>query len=930
MFSLSPTSHASPGIARLESSFSNSPFRRNPYGDNIKLKNKSIPSDPSSLSSLDNQQSPAGYADLKFRKQKELTDQLTIQIKSFISFVNSECGQNLNTLDECGNFITEYFKPISKLKKLEKLCANEQKKNDLLKSNIEKLKKECVRLKNEEKELVNSLKEQKEISKQQETRIAYQEAKINKLKLKLSKSQTFPVEFPIQDVKINNKIPLDKIEALLQTQSNEINSLTEQRNTMVKNFQLLNNLIDIPIELPNKKEVEKIVPKTINLANQSIQTEFDTKDKKNNKEEKANNSSNDEVLTVIYSCLQSLTSAVPVGSDKRTVLLNQISRINRYLDDNGICIQKPDLRFLDIINDENLKKTPLYDPFVAIVNILNVVLDLEKEPKTIMVEDKEMIQRHDDMRSELLSLQNQLCQILKCQQPDIIKKSSRIVSSYHKVKSELRNVMDQSRKLTNEVKKLESFVRGKTNDQFDFYSYANTLMEKIEESFNNKTKEYQYKLNRLNRKIDIVKGSFLKLKEQLIQERLNNRHITENRNENVKQKKLEMERLIKMKNLEMKEKDKIIALQDKQIESLNTRLFKRKNENKDFQEELDQLNNERDRIFQSLVAKNKKLSEAIEQQNSDRINEIESLKQSMQEKLEVIEGNNKKLILENSRLKAAEQTTKVTIEELTRQLQLERDHFNAKTKALIEKGNNCHEVTNANFIKIISEIASNLGLDLSNENDIQENKLKLISTDSNNTFNLPSAVEKINSKIETLINNEPILQDAFETRKKFCISPKASLIDIFNNYIHEIESQKKEYTAEIENKSQHINALSKELEIKSGVIQRLNEWRTWCLSVLKNIKTTIDPNIPDKLARKEIEDILLYSIRDQSIFIKLDILRKEKLLIKNYSVFLNPLSKWKHQIKSIRPLLLVVLYAKRLQKLSGTVPFSQALRANSK
>ena len=48
--------------------------------------------------------------------------------------------------------------------------------------------------------------------------------------------------------------------------------------------------------------------------------------------------------------------------------------------------------------------------------------------------------------------------------------------------------------------------------------------------------------------------------------------------------------------------------------------------------------------------------------------------------------------------------------------------------------------------------------------------------------------------------------------------------------------------------------------------------------------------------------------------------------LKNYYEFLDPVSKWNYRVKSVRPLALVAIFAKRLMKMSGTLPLQMAIR----
>ncbi|OHT11554.1 hypothetical protein TRFO_18904 [Tritrichomonas foetus] len=947
MLPFSPISNASSGISALETNLQNAQMRMNHFPENYQINsnlnshvysprknNISIPSDPSSLSSsIDNQQQPRGYANIKSQKQKEVINHLEIQIKSFISFVNAECGQNFDDLDSVGRFVVEYFKPVGQLKKLQEKLTFEKMENESLHIQLDDSKKEIKKHQKKEKELMLALKQLREYTKTQESEVAKQCSEINRLKLKVSKNQTFPVEFPVKNINVENNFPLNQIESLINQQANEIANLSEQRNTMIKNYQILESLTKIPYEVPKPVKIEKIEPVSLNLQDNGAQTETIPQPKQQNTNQKQNiqNKHNEEILSAVYNCLQSVVaSSLPTSmnsnsneissassSDLKYLLLTQITKINRYIDDHSICIQKPDLQFLNIINDEDLKETPLFDAFTAVVNILNIILSLEKEPKTVLVEDQELKQRHEDVKSELIVLQNQLCSLLKCKQPNIISKLTTTLDNTRKLRNEYKLIQNQVRSLTHDVQSFEDFIKNlkqkHKRDEKRFTHLAKKLLDDLTVSIERQMNNYNDLIKKLNYKIDSTKVAVFKLKEQMKQEKLNTEKIIESKNAMLQNKTSELERIYHLREIETKEKDEIISLQQKKVDSLNEKLSQQKHNNQNFQDELDTLNNERDTVFSKLMAKNKKLSGEIEKQKKEKFEEIENLRKIMQEKLNDIEKRNQFLISENSKSKASEQTMKMRIEEINRQLQLEKNHFDAKVSLMTAKAQHTVDNIRSEFIGILSEIASKLGIEY----------------DTNST-QLTTAVTTVLEKLDEKMKNEPFLQDALSARSYYGIPPNQSLLDIIQKCNNDIAAQKKELDSYEEEKDNEFGKMKKELLQLQNASQRANEWRFWSISLLKQIKDIVDPNYPEKLARKEIEEILLFSLREKSTIQKLDCLRREKSIIKNYYHFLEPSTRWKWNVKSARPIIIAVICAKRIIRQSGTLPVSQVYRAKVK
>ena len=145
MQSFSPSSNQSSGIAKLEKSLADAQSKMNTFNQQpiiypspIPKNNVSIPSDPSSLSSsLDkNHEQVNEFISVKYQNQREISIQLQTQINSFISFINAECSQNFDTLDDCAKFISQYFKTANQMKQVQDLYVSEKVEKESLNSQI--------------------------------------------------------------------------------------------------------------------------------------------------------------------------------------------------------------------------------------------------------------------------------------------------------------------------------------------------------------------------------------------------------------------------------------------------------------------------------------------------------------------------------------------------------------------------------------------------------------------------------------------------------------------------------------------------------------------------------------------------------------------------------------------------------------------------
>lgn len=944
MYSLSPSNQSS-GITNLEKSLANAQLKMNHlnqqpniYPSPIPKNSASIPSDPSSLSSSleKNHELKNEFMNIKFQNQKEISIQLQTQINSFISFINAECGQNFDSLDSCAKFISQYFKSATQMKQVQDLYVHEKVENESLNSQIINLRNNYKSEHKKTKKLMVLLKELREYSKQQDSKIACQESEINELNLKLSRQQQTQVEFPLKNISIETNFPIHQIENLLKSQANEIQMLLKQRNLLLKNYQILDRVCNLQLVSslssfkPPESEKNKILPKTemkmlkqcftqtdqISTQSQNfINQNEEFQDKENNDKNRANDH-REEVLGTVFSILQSIAVSTPTGNNKRDELFAEIARINRYLDDHSITVQRPDIHFLNMINDEELKKSPLYSSFVCIVNILNIIINLENQrPKPVVVEDSELKLTNIELKTELNKLQNQLCEMLKCKTPQILTKLTKVVNNYKKYKKELKNTQSQTKSLSNETRKLEQEVIANRNNQIKdrrrFTQAATKILDDISESIQNQTERYEDQISQLGKRLDEAKLNIMKLKEQTQQEKLNHKQIVEDKNKIIKQRNEELQKFCRMKEIEIKEKDELISRLNNKIDTLHTKYSDEKTQNKDFQDELDLLNKERDTVLITLNAKNKQLAQEIEKLKLEKEKEIQSFTDKMKEKVFHVEMANEKILRENSKEKAALQTMKMKLDDATRQIQLEKNHYDAKVATISLKAQNSIETYKEQFTTVLNNICQKLNLHIKSNNS--ENQIEVF-------------VSRIYHKIDQLSENFFILDDALQARNRLNLSSQESIVDIVVNYENQILNQQRQSSQQNELNDTKLRKLEQRLETAENQAKRANEWRFWSSSILKNIKDTYDPSMPEMLARKEIEEIVWISLREKASLQKIELLKRQKFILKNYGEFLEPITKWNYKVKSIRPLALVAIFTKRLMKMSGTLPLQMAIR----
>lgn len=184
-----------------------------------------------------------------------------------------------------------------------------------------------------------------------------------------------------------------------------------------------------------------------------------------------------------------------------------------------------------------------------------------------------------------------------------------------------------------------------------------------------------------------------------------------------------------------------------------------------------------------------------------------------------------------------------------------------------------------------------------------------------------NAVEiKFNSKEYRTVN------DVLKLREKLNINEKVSISDFVQEINEKLNLQEKL----IQNANEKNDSLSKENEklkqecVKADIFKRENlSWKEWSRSLLRQFYPSTTNESPIETTKSQIEEIMLSSVSQRRLLNKIDLLRKEKILLKTRTQLVLPQKPKTHYniqsksssitIKSIRPILLALTCAHRIQ-----------------
>ena len=160
-----------------------------------------------------------------------------------------------------------------------------------------------------------------------------------------------------------------------------------------------------------------------------------------------------------------------------------------------------------------------------------------------------------------------------------------------------------------------------------------------------------------------------------------------------------------------------------------------------------------------------------------------------------------------------------------------------------------------------------------------------------------------------------IYDDIVKLRQKLNIDEKISIVEYFSDLYkkqQECEANYLKYQSQIDNLKKENDFMNCENIKLEAVRKENNKWKDWSRSILRQFYNSTSSDTSNDLIRSRIEEIMLSAISQRKILNKIEILRREKSLLNTRGQFLAPPPR-KQITKSIRPLLLVLACAHRLQ-----------------
>lgn len=506
---------------------------------------------------------------------------------------------------------------------------------------------------------------------------------------------------------------------------------------------------------------------------------------------------------------------------------------------------------------------------------------------------------------------------------------SEIISQISNSQQEVRN---ENEKLKSIILELEEKVNHSKNSQKQnnekFCRKADKIIGTIEQNVIDRNEEYQIIIDGLQESIEKSRQE----KEKIVTE------LTNKIKKLIKKKKLLKEKYDQLFN----EKENIKSQLTTEINSLNEEIKKLTEMN----DQLNQSNNLLQQNLQHKTAKkliykqkyeklntqNLQLLKDINQRSEDlaakydetisklenELNETRAKKEEAENEIASYSDYKLNLQRQNASLIISERTLKLKLSSLTEQLENERKGFDMKESSLkMSLQNQLSKETS-----IVSDELMQLRILISN---ISEKYLNITIHPSTEIQRLKqifsNAIEiKFNSKEFRIVN------DILKLKEKLNIGENVSIVDFIQELNDKIVAQDKI----IQSGNEKNDSLLKENEklkaecIKTDIFKRENlSWKEWSRSLLRQFYPSTTNESPIETTKSQIEEIMFSSVSQRRLLNKIDLLRKEKILLTTRTQLVLPQKPKTHYnvqskssaitIKSIRPILLALACAHRIQ-----------------
>ena len=665
-------------------------------------------------------------------------------------------------------------------------------------------------------------------------------------------------------------------------------------------------------------------------------------------------------LDSAYRFLRNAANTRPLSEHDKTSLLAECVRLGKYLEEHEVTLpdysifNPRDLNtpakvarvFTDLVSEQSLQESPLrelYTLFMCVTQVNSILMHNIEANEQFVKEAQRLKAQEQDQREMLANLEhwknrntivyNTLAplfkQYVKSDDCSFEEMAEKFVTAFNngeiscKERERLNaNVEDLTTQLDILQKTIEAQDKQIQRDRKQFCKRADALADEIETQVTEEKAAHEQENRQLQELVS-------KLQAELKESQTMYQQFSQSAGKRLKKRK-EVLRVLTDETGMLRSRTAELQATVSELAAENSKL------NDQLQESNDQLasasedarvqkekkKHYKSRLLEEEKKNNATLSELLKR-NSDLSNKytgwvsnLESENRELKEQIlktteesKTLQDSKQEMRAANAQLQAQNRSLHLKVDSLTHALERERN-------AVVVKQNALSAATNAKHDRELEKLKSLI-------DRCRDLMIKLLQQEfhmegyGTTTDDLIAAV---NSAIGKRSSEQLLFEDIKRVRRIFDLSPDQSVADLFQRTRHELETLKESTTAmEAENKKLKNNntVVTKQNEELKQVKSQADSWLLWARSLLRQLSASASTSMSVEDVRYALEEAVLSSIGHDTMRRKLETLRAEKQLLRSERIRSVPV---RQKMNSIRPVIVTLIFAKRLAEISGSLP----------
>ena len=647
--------------------------------------------------------------------------------------------------------------------------------------------------------------------------------------------------------------------------------------------------------------------------------------------------------------------------EDKTALLTECARIGKFLEENDITIpdysifNPSDLNdpikvarvFSDFVTNDQLHESPfweLYLLFMCLTQVNQILLgNIEaneafvRDAQRITAQEKDerqMIKELDEWRARQIAVNSALLPVLqKCtrsEDEDFELLSSKFVDAYAKDEitwAERDVLRAEVEKLNESVEvlqtRLEERERELERDRKAFCKQTDCLVQDIENDIRRDAKEQAREnaelrsiIADLREQLSKSKGgddtSLRKAKKSIEKKKMEVRTLTDEA-ELMRTQTAELQSTLGQLTIDNCKLQEQIGEMEEQLSVSAGEIQRQKEKKRVYKSKLLEEENSNTEKLQQLMKRNNEVTEKytnyvakLEGENTELKDKVAKLSDDCSE-FDVVK---QQLRMEIAKLQVQNRTLNLKLNSVAQSLEREREANAAKQTAIQAMVKAQYEEKMENHSKTITSCKNVL--------------MKILTKEFRATVSdgsVEQLIDTVYSELDRRGSEQFIISDARNLRKILKLDDSSSVVDVFRDVEKELASLQQRLDAmQDENKQlkEHDDFLKRENAKLEHVKTEMSAWTTWSRSMLHQLSSTANANMPVADIRYTLEEALLASIGHRTIRRKMEILRVEKTILTSDRIRTMPVIHDK--VTSIRPIVLAMIFGKRLEEMNGSLP----------